>query len=98
MNKIVSMENRHRKPWCCLISVGPRETIEYMTQDFGLTMNKFAAIFAHRIGDCLGAVAAGVIALIISLRSPEEQAFIYLALPLITLGLLSTAIALTHKG
>jgi hypothetical protein len=61
-------------------------------------MDKLASFFARRIGDCLGAVAAGVFALVISIRSPEEQAFIYLALPLIALGLISTAIALTHKG
>jgi hypothetical protein len=61
-------------------------------------MNKLAAFFARRIGDCLGAVTAGVMSLVISIRSPDEQAFIYLAVPLIALGLASTAIALTHKG
>lgn len=60
-------------------------------------MKTIAAFLARRIGDCLGAIAAGLLAFVISVRSPDEEAFIYLAIPLLVLGLLSTAIALTHK-
>lgn len=60
-------------------------------------MTKLTAFFARRIGDCLGAVAAGVFSLVIAIRSTEEQGFIYLAVPLIVLGLATSAIALTHK-
>ncbi|MNY75752.1 hypothetical protein D3C86_2151190 [compost metagenome] len=61
-------------------------------------MDKLAAFFARRIGDCLGALAVGVLSIIIATRSAAEQGFVYLAVPLIVLGLVSTAIALTHKG
>jgi hypothetical protein len=98
VKEIVVTENRSRKPRFRLISAEPRETIEYVSRTIGITMNKIAAFFARRIGDCLGAIAAGLFSLVIAVRSPAEQDFIYLAVPLIGLGLVSTAIAFTHKG
>jgi hypothetical protein len=60
-------------------------------------MKQIAPLLSRRIGDCIGAVAAGTLALVISVRSPEEQAFVYLAVPLLVGGLVACAIAFTHK-
>lgn len=60
-------------------------------------MKQLAPILSKRIGDCIGAVAAGTLALVISVRSPQEEAFIFLAVPLLLGGLCACAIALTHK-
>lgn len=60
--------------------------------------NKLATFLATRIGDCIGAVAAGLLCIVIAQRSPDEAAFIYLGMPLLLVGVLSTLMAVTSKG
>jgi hypothetical protein len=58
--------------------------------------DKVAAFLARRIGDCLGAIAAGLTCVVISVRSPQEEAFIFLGIPLLVLGAVATTIAITR--
>lgn len=60
--------------------------------------NRLATFFASRIGDCLGAITAGLICVIIAHRSQDEAAFIYLGVPLLAAGGLATIIAFTKRG
>jgi hypothetical protein len=57
---------------------------------------KLAAFLATRIGDCLGAIAAGLFCIVVSQRSPAEEAFFLLGVPLLVAGLVTTAIAFTR--
>lgn len=57
---------------------------------------KLAAFLATKVGDCLGAIVAGLFCIVVSQKSPEEEAFIFLGIPLLVGGLVATAIAFTR--
>ncbi len=59
---------------------------------------KLSAFFASRIGDCIGAIAAGLFFIVVSQRSPKDESFIYLGISLIAAGTIATAIALTRRN